>query len=95
MGKILRTKKLTTLSELLIVFLGIGAILAIIYFVSPGIRTDESKKLDGIDLNSSEVNNITNAEKIALPSKEISSEVSSKPVIRIAGYAWNAQSGII
>ena len=95
MGKILRTKKLTTLSELLIVFLGIGAILTIIYFVSPGIRTDESKKLDGIDLNSSEVNNITNAEKIALPSKEISSEVSSKPVIRIAGYAWNAQSGII
>jgi outer membrane protein OmpA-like peptidoglycan-associated protein len=95
MGKILRTKKLTTLSELLIVFLGIGAILAIIYFVSPGIRTDESKKLNGIDLNSSEVNNITNAEKIALPSKEISSEVSSKPVIRIAGYAWNAQSGII
>jgi OmpA-OmpF porin, OOP family len=95
MGKILRTKKLTTLSELLIVFLGIGAILTIIYFVSPGIRTDESKKLNGIDLNSSEVNNITNAEKIALPSKEISSEVSSKPVIRIAGYAWNAQSGII
>lgn len=95
MGKILRTTKLTTLSELLIVVIGIGGILAGIYFLSPGLRTAVSKKLNGIELNTTDVNNVTNAAKIALPSKEISTEVSSKPLIRIAGYAWNAQSGMI
>jgi OmpA-OmpF porin, OOP family len=95
MGKILRTTKLTTLSELLIVVTGIGGILAGVYFLSPGLRTEVSKQLNGIELNNTDVNNVTNADKIALPSKDISTEVSSKPVVRIAGYAWNAQSGMI
>ncbi|MES2863765.1 MAG: OmpA family protein [Bacteroidota bacterium] len=95
MGKILRTTKLTTLSELLIVVGGIGAILGAIYFISPGIKTAMSKQLQGIELNSSDVNNVTNAEKIAIPSKELSTEVNNQPLVRIAGYAWNAQSGII
>ncbi|WP_205959306.1 OmpA family protein [Flavobacterium rivulicola] len=95
MGKILRTTKLTTLSEFLIVVVGIGGILAGIYFLSPGLRTAVSKQLNGIELNTQDVNNVTNAEKIALPSKEISTEVSNKPLVRIAGYAWNAQSGMI
>ena len=95
MGKILRTQKLTTLSELLIVIFGIGAILTTIYFVSPGLRTGESKALKGMDLNGTEVNNVVNAEKIELPSKALSTEVSNLPLVRIAGYAWNAQSGII
>nr|MBK9651752.1 OmpA family protein [Bacteroidota bacterium] len=95
MGKILRTQKLTTLSELLIVLVVIGGILGAIYFISPGIKTSISKKLEGIDVNKADVNNVVNADKIALPAKDESSEVSSKPKIRIAGYAWNAQSGII
>ncbi|QSB27298.1 phosphate ABC transporter substrate-binding/OmpA family protein [Flavobacterium sp. CLA17] len=95
MGKILKTEKLTTFSELLIVIAGIGAILGGVYYLSPGIKTAVSKQLDGIELNQTDVNNVTNAEKIALPSTEISSEVADKPLVRIAGYAWNAQSGII
>lgn len=95
MGKILKINKLTTFSELLIIVAAIGAILTTIYFVSPGLKTAVSKQLTGIDLNKTEVNNVTNAEKIALPSKDISTEVSSKPLVRIAAYAWNAQSGII
>lgn len=95
MGKILRTTKLTTLSEALIVVTGIGGILAGIYFLSPGIRTAVSKQLTGIELNTSDVNNVVNAEKIALPSKVISTQISDKPLVRIAGYAWNAQSGMI
>jgi OmpA-OmpF porin, OOP family len=95
MGKILRTEKLTTFSELLIVGAVIAAILSAIYYFSPGLRTSVSKQLSGIDLNSTDVNNVTNADKMALPTKELSSTVSSKPLVRIAGYAWNAQSGII
>jgi OOP family OmpA-OmpF porin len=95
MGKILRTTKLTTFSELLIVLGGVGAILTAVYFISPGLKTSVSKQLNGIELNSTDVNNVTNAAKIALPSKEISTEVKDKPLVRIAGYAWNGQSGII
>lgn len=95
MGKILRTTKLTTFSELLIVLGGIGAILTAVYFISPGLKTAVSKQLNGIELNSTDVNNVTNAAKIDLPSKEISTEVKDKPLVRIAGYAWNGQSGII
>ena len=95
MGKILRTEKLTTFSELLIVLGGIGAVLVGINYLAPGLKTSMSKQLNQIELNSTDVNNVTNADKIALPSKEISSDVSSKPIIRIAGYAWNAASGLI
>ncbi|WP_281636843.1 OmpA family protein [Flavobacterium marginilacus] len=95
MGKILRTEKLTTFSELLIVIIAIGGILGAVYYISPGIKTAISKQLNGMELNGTDVNNVTNAEKIALPSTDISSEVSSKPLVRIGGYAWNAQSGII
>jgi OmpA-OmpF porin, OOP family len=95
MGKILRMAKLTTLSELLIVAVGIGGILGGIYFISPGIKTAVSKQLGGMELNSTDVNNVTNAEKIELPSKEVSTIVADKPLVRIAGYAWNGQSGII
>jgi OmpA-OmpF porin, OOP family len=95
MGNILKITKLTTLSELLIVVTGIGGILGGVYFLSPGIKTAVSKQLNGIELNSGEVNNVTNAEKLELPSKNVSTEVSGKPVVRVAGYAWNATSGII
>ncbi|MBS7255165.1 OmpA family protein [Flavobacterium branchiicola] len=95
MGKILRTEKLTTLSELLIVIVGIGVILGGVYYLSPGIKTAVSKQLNGIELNQTDVNNVTNAAKIPLPSTELSSEVANKPLVRIGAYAWNAQSGII
>ncbi|MBB6369327.1 OmpA family protein [Chryseobacterium shigense] len=95
MGKILKINKLTTFSELLIVVVGIGAILGAVYALSPGLKTAVSKQLTGIELNKTDVNNVTNAEKIELPSKELSSAVSGKPLVRIAGYAWNGQSGMI
>ncbi|MET4082034.1 OOP family OmpA-OmpF porin [Pedobacter sp. UYP30] len=95
MGKILRTQKLTTFSELLIVVGVIAAILAGIYYISPGIRTSVSKQLAGMDVSSTDVNNVTNAAKVPLPSKTVSSVVSDKPLVRIGGYAWNSQSGII
>jgi len=95
MGKILRTSKLTTLSELLIVVVVLGGILTAVYYYSPGLRVTEAKQLDGLNINSDDVNNISAVEMMDLPSEEVSSDVSNKPVVRMAAYAWNAQSGII
>ena len=95
MGKILRTKKLTTLSELLIVVLLLGGILGAVYYFAPGLRVGEAKVLEELNVDKNEVNNVITSDKIELPSTSKSSEVNNKPLVRIAAYAWNAQSGII
>ncbi len=95
MGKILRTSKLTTLSELLIVIVVLGGILSAVYYYSPGLRVGEAKQLDQLNIDNVDVNNMSAVEMMELPSKNVSDIVSKKPVVRIAAYAWNAQSGII
>ena len=95
MGKILRTKKLTTLSELLIVIVILGGILGAVYYFAPGLRVGEAKQLDELNIDKNEVNNIITSDKLDLPSTKLSSEVKNKPLVKIAAYAWNAQSGII
>src|SRR5215213_9028632 len=87
--------KLTFLSKALIVILVAGAIGALVYFLSPGLRVDESKNLDKLQVSDRDINNVVTSEELPLPQSEGFSDVSSKPLIRIAGYAWNAQSGII
>jgi OmpA-OmpF porin, OOP family len=95
MGKLLRTTRFTTFAEALIILVSVGTILSAIYFFSPGLKTTASKQLNGIELNTSDVNNVTNADKIAIPSIGLSQSLNEKPLVRIAGYAWNATSGII
>ena len=95
MGKILRTKKLTTFSELLIVLVLLGGILGAVYYFAPGLRVGEAKQLDQLNIDKNEVDNVTNSAKLELPSKSLSSDVKNKPLVRMAAYAWNAQSGII
>ena len=95
MGKILRTKSLTTGFEAIIVVLGLAVILTGIYYLAPGLRVDESKQLDGMELSDDNIDNKTKSALIELPSTEVSSLASQKPLVRIAGYAWNSQSGII
>jgi outer membrane protein OmpA-like peptidoglycan-associated protein len=95
MGKILRTKSLTTGFEAIIVVLGLAVILTGVYYLAPGLRVDESKQLDGMELSDDNIDNKTKSALIELPSTEVSSLASQRPLVRIAGYAWNSQSGII
>ena len=91
----MKWSNLTFFSKTLITLASAGAIGAAVYFLSPGLRTSESKKLEKIDVSDKDVNNVTSTEQMTLPTAEPSTEVSSKPLVRLAGYAWNAQSGII
>lgn len=91
----MKWSKLTFLSKALITLAVAGGIGAAVYFLSPGLRTSESKKLDKLDVSDQDVNNVITSAEMPLPSSEISAEVSSKPMIKLAGYAWNGQSGII
>lgn len=87
--------KLTLLSKALIVLLISGTVGAAVYYLSPGLRVDESKKVDKLDINDKDVNNVITSAELPVPTDEASADIASKPLVRIAGYAWNAQSGII
>jgi len=87
--------RLTALSKFLIVLLLTCVIGFLIYWFAPGIKVEESKQLEGIEISDNDVNNITDASELGLPSDTRSKSVASNPLVRMAAYAWNAQSGII
>ena len=91
----MKWSNLTFFSKALITLSVAGAVGGAVYFLSPGLRVDESKKLDKLDVSDKDVNNVTTSAELPLPQAEASSDVASKPLVKIAGYAWNAQSGII
>ena len=87
--------KLTFLSKALITLVAAGVIGAAVYFLAPGLRTAESKKMDKLDISDKDVNNINTSAEISLPTNEPSADVQNKPLVKVGGYAWNAQSAII
>ncbi len=91
----MKWSKLTFLSKALIVIIVAGIIGGAVYYFAPGLRVGESKKLDSIDVSNKDVNNVSTSAEMPLPAANTSSKVSDKPLVRMAGYAWNAQSGII
>ncbi|MBP6431149.1 MAG: OmpA family protein [Ferruginibacter sp.] len=91
----MKWSKLTFFSKALITLLVAGGIGAAVYYLAPGLRTDASKQVDKIDVADKDINNVSTSEEMSLPTSELSSDVSSKPIVKFAGYAWNAQSGII
>jgi len=95
MGKILRTKNLTTGFEAVILVVVLAIVLTGVYYLAPGLRVGDSKQLEGMELSDDNIDNSTKSALIELPSTELSSIASEKPLVRVAGYAWNSQSGII
>jgi OmpA-OmpF porin, OOP family len=95
MAKLLKIKGASLFSEILIIVFGLVGILTIVYFVAPGLRTSESKVLEAMTLTTDKIDNKSSAVEIPLPSNSLSSTVSNKPLVRIAEYAWNANSGKI
>lgn len=87
--------KLTLFAKSIIVLLVAGTVGALVYYFSPGLRVTESKQVQALDISNRDVNNVANTAEMPLPQGEPSSKVSDKPLVRIGGYAWNAQSGII
>lgn len=87
--------ELTNVSKGLIIALGIGILLTVVYYAAPGLRVSVSQSLEFKQLNADNINNVTAGEKLPLPSESVSSKVSDKGLIRIAEYAWNGNAGMI
>lgn len=88
MGKLTKGAKIGLLVIALSI-IGFG-----LYTFAPGLRTEESKQLNALTLDGSTIDNVTKTTMVALPSKLPSTKVINQARIRIAGYAWNAQTGI-
>lgn len=91
----MKWSSLTFFSKTLIAVAIAGAVGGGVYFLSPGLRVDESKAVEKLEVSDKDVNNVTTSAELPMPGEEASAEVASKPLVRLAGYAWNAQSGII
>ncbi len=87
--------KLTFFAKAIIVLFVAGTVGGLVYYFSPGLRVGESKQLQGLEVSDKDVNNISNTSEFPLPKAEASTAVANKPLVRVAGYAWNAQSGLI
>lgn len=87
--------KLTGVGKISIALAIAVPIVFLIYKLAPGIKVDDSKTVNKIIVNGDDVNNQMDTDALPLPSDSPSSDVSNKPLVRISGYAWNAQSGII
>lgn len=95
MGKILRTKNLTTGFEAVILLAVLAVVLGGVYWFAPGLRVSESKQMTALELNSDNLNNVTKGALLPLPSNVVSTKVVNQGLIRVAEYAWNGNSGMI
>lgn len=95
MGAIFKVQKLTTLSEVAILVVSLCVILGGVYWFAPGLRVATSKQMSALNLSSDNLDNVTKGAKLPMPSSSPSTKVTNKPLIRIAEYAWNANSGMI
>jgi outer membrane protein OmpA-like peptidoglycan-associated protein len=86
---------LTGLAKFLILIVVIGGLAAAVYFLAPGLRVAESKKMEAIEVTKEAVDNKITSAELPLPSTRPSNKVDGIPLTRIAAYAWNCQQGII
>lgn len=91
----MKWSKLTFLSKALLVLGIAGTVGVSVYYLAPGLRIDASKSLESINVSNKDVNNVITSDELPLPQDAPSEEVAGKPLVKIAAYAWNAQSGII
>lgn len=84
---------LTLGAKIIAIVLIVGVVSFTAYTFAPGITRDVSKTLSSFVVDETEINNESDASFVALPSAKVASV--KKPLIRIAGYAWNGQSALI
>ena len=94
MGKLLRTKNLTTGFEAIILIFGLAILGTGLWYFAPGLRVEESKQLTGLEIDGKDLDNVTETAMLELPSTRPSNKVQNQPRVRIGGYAWNAQTSI-
>jgi outer membrane protein OmpA-like peptidoglycan-associated protein len=78
-------------------FLGLGVMLIVgtlAYFFVPGVKSLGSTTIKSMNISKDEINNISDVEKIDLPSNVISQKNNSEK-IRIMEYGWSANLGQI
>lgn len=84
---------LTTGAKIVVCLLIFGLFVGIAYVFAPGITREVSKSLTSFKVDDTEINTESDASFVPLP--DVKPANVKKPLIRIAGYAWNGQSALI
>lgn len=84
---------LTLGAKIVSIVLVLGLFTGLAYVFAPGITRDVSKSLTSFKIDDTEINSESDASFQPLP--ELKPANVKKPLIRIAGYAWNGQSALI
>tara|TARA_R110002050_G_scaffold34397_8_gene86870 strand:+ start:34554 stop:36371 length:1818 start_codon:yes stop_codon:yes gene_type:complete len=95
MGKIFKRKGLTTFAEGLMLVMVLAVLGVGLFYLAPGLRVGESKKLDVMVVDNQKLDNVTHSNLMSLPTNEASTSITKTPLVRLAGYAWNGQTPII
>lgn len=80
------------------IFVGaIGLIIALglVYWLAPGLRVTESKQLKSMEIDKENIDNVSKASMMELPSNIPSTQAAKNPLVRFVGYAWNGGTPII
>lgn len=94
-GLAAKWNRLTKLSKMLIMGLGLAIVLTIVYMAAPGLRVAVSKEMKALAISTDDLNNVTKGAELPLPSASVSGNFDESKLIRIAEYAWNGNSGMI
>lgn len=95
MGLFKINKRFTTGLEVLIILAIVITAGTGFYFFGPGITGQDSVELESLELDETTVNNNMSESELNIPTITPSIKANKKPLVRIAGYAWNGESGII
>jgi OOP family OmpA-OmpF porin len=93
MGKILKIRRASTFSEVLMITFGLAIATFLLLKFTPGIKVDFSKTLSAMSLDDTEIDNRMDVNFTPLPDGKTLG-VTEK-TINFGVYAWNAQSGFI
>lgn len=85
------TKKGKILIGLAILALGLWAA----YKFTPGLKSLGSTTIGGMKITNDEIDNVSNVEKLDLPSNSESTKVQGQGKAKIVEYAWTANLGLI
>jgi len=93
MGKLLKIRRASTFSEVLILGVGIVTLVTLLLNFAPGIKVEISKTLESMSIDKTDIDNKIDENFATIPTgKEVG--VTSK-TINFGVYAWNGQSGFI
>jgi hypothetical protein len=95
MGNFWKVRKLTTKAEITFSVLILAVVGAGVWFFAPGEKAEDATTLNALVVDGGDVDNVMTTAEFKVPTSTPSLAVKDKPLVTIAGYAWDCEMPII